>query len=66
MTSILFLKEAIYCDIFRCNYIRNKKNFLNFSLHFINLDLILNIFKKRMTHLAHAFLNLKIPKNVVR
>ena len=34
MTSILFLKEAIYCDIFRCNYIRDKKDFVSFFLPF--------------------------------
>ena len=31
-----------------------------------NLDLILNIFKKKMTLIAHVFLNLRTPKNVVR
>ena len=30
MTSIVFLKEAIYCNIFRCNYLRKEKIFLNF------------------------------------
>ena len=62
MTSILFLTEAIYCNIFRCNYLRNEKNFRNFFLHFLNLDSILNIFKKKITLIADAFLNLGTPK----
>ena len=47
MTSILFLTEAIYCNIFRCNYLRNENLFLNFFLHFRNFDSILFILKKR-------------------
>ena len=66
MTSILFLTEAIYCNIFRCSYLRNKKLFLNLFLDFLNLDLILNNFKKNMTLIADVFLNLRIPKYVVR
>ena len=66
MTSILFLIETIYCNIFRCNYVRNKKLSLNFFLNFPNLNSILNIFKKRMTLIADVFLNLRTPKNVVR
>ena len=66
MTSILFLIETIYCNIFRCNYVRNKKLSLNFFLNFPNLDSILNILKKRMTLIADVFLNLRTPKNVVR
>ena len=27
MTSIFFLTQAIYCNNFRCNYLRSKKNF---------------------------------------
>ena len=34
MTSIPFLTEAIYCNIFRCNHLRNEKHFLNFLLVF--------------------------------
>ena len=66
MTSILFLIETIYCNIFRCNYVRNKKLSPNFFLNFPNLYSILNIFKKKMTLIADVFLNLRTPKNVVR
>ena len=34
MTSILFLIETIYCNIFRCNYLRNKKLFQDFFFFF--------------------------------
>ena len=47
MISILLLTEVIYCNIFRCNYLRNQKYFLNFFLHFLNLDSILNFFEKK-------------------
>ena len=66
ITSILFLIETIYSKIFRCNYIRNEKYFLNFSLNFFNLNLVLNIFKKQMTLIADVFLKLGTPKEVVR
>ena len=34
MTSILFLIETIYCNIFRCNFFRNKKTFSKFFVAF--------------------------------
>ena len=44
-----------------------KKVFLNFFFFdFGNLDLILNISKKKMTLIVDVFLNLKTAKNVVR
>ena len=45
MRSILFLIQTIYCNIFRYNYLRNKR-FFSF-LHFRNLQSILNFFKKK-------------------
>ena len=47
MTSSVFFTEAIYCNMFRRNYLRNKKLFLDFFLHFLNLNSILNILKKK-------------------
>ena len=64
MTTIIFLTEAIYCNIFRRNYLI--KYFLNIFLHFRNLDSILNFFKTKTTLIADVFLNLRTPKNVVR
>ena len=66
MTSILFLIEAIYCNIFRCIYRRNEEYFLKFFSYFPNLESISNIFKKKMTLIADVFLNLRTPKYVVR
>ena len=66
MTSIFFLIEAIYCNIVRCNYLRNKNRFLNFFSHFQNFDSILNIFIKKITLIADVFLTLRTTKNVVR
>ena len=66
MTGILFLMEAIYCNIFRFKYLRNEIYFLVIFLHFLNLDSILKIFKKKMTLITDVFLNLRTPKNVVR
>ena len=65
MKSILFLTEAIYCNIFGCIYLRNEKYFLYFFFHFLNLDLILIIFQKKMTLIADVFLNWRTPKDVV-
>ena len=44
-----------------------KKNlFLNFFLHFWNVDKILHNFKNQMTLVADVFPKLQIPRNVVR
>ena len=36
------------------------------SLHFWNVDKILDTFKQKMTPMADVFRKLRIPKNVVR
>ena len=66
MTSILFLTEAIYCNIFRWIYLRKEKHFLNLFLHFLNLEAFLNISKGNMTLIADVFLKLRTPKYDVR
>ena len=40
--------------------------FFLFFFHFLNLNSILNIFKKMMTLIADVFLNLRTPKNVFK
>ena len=65
ITSIL-LKEAIYCNISGCNYLRNEKYFLSFFLYFPNFNSILNIFENKMTLIADVFLNLRAPKKMLR
>ena len=38
----------------------------NFFLHFVNVDLILNIFREKMTLMANVFFKLRAVKDVVR
>ena len=64
--NIFFLTEAIYWNIFRCNYLRNEKYFLNFFLNFLDLNSILNILTKKVIFTDDVFLNLQTPKNVIR
>ena len=64
--SIPFLTEATNCNIFRCNYLRNRRYCLNCFFNFGNLAWILNIFKKKMALIAVVFLNLRPSENVVR
>ena len=66
MTSILFLTETIWRNQLGRNYLKNKKLFLNFFLHFRNWHEILNICEKKMTLIADLFAKLRTPKNVVR
>ena len=65
VTSIVFLKERIYCNIFRCNYLKNEKKKFNFFFHVLNLASIFNFFKKKMNHITDGFLNWRTPKHVV-
>ena len=58
-------RDNLY-NIFRYNYIRNEKYFLDFFLHFLSLDSTLNSSKKKMTLIADVFLHLRTPKKVVR
>ena len=66
MISILFLTENIWRNQFGSNYLKNKKLFLNFFLHFRNLHEILNICKKKMSFIADLFAKLRTPENVGR
>ena len=45
--SILFLIETIYRYQFTCNYLKNKKNFLDLLLLFWSLAEMLNVLKKK-------------------
>ena len=45
---------------------QKRKIFLQFFFHFVNLDSILNIFKKTMILVADVYLNLRTPKHVVQ
>ena len=54
MTSILFLTGAIYCNIFRGNYLGNEKYFLIF-FSFSKFRLNFEHFQKKMTLIADVF-----------
>ena len=46
MKGIVFLTEGIYCNIFKCNYLRNEKYFLNFFFAFFKFRFKFEIFQK--------------------
>ena len=47
MTTILAAKCRVYRNNFKRNYLRNKRRFLDFLLHFWNVHEIWSIFKKK-------------------
>ena len=64
--SILF-KIVRTCNFqFKCNYLKNLNLFLNFLLHFWNLNQILNILEKRMIVIANVFPKLQTVEMLVR
>ena len=66
MKSILFFIGTISRYQFICNYLWNKKLFLNVLLHFRNLPEILNPLKKEMTLIAFCISEITGSENVVR
>ena len=66
MRNILFKIVRIFHALFKCNYLRNKKFFLNLLLHFRNLIHILNILKEKMIVMANLFPKLETVKNLLR
>ena len=63
-----FLNRGNLLQHFQMQLSQNWKTFspFFFFLHFLNLDSILKIFKKKMTLIADVLSNLETPKNVVR
>ena len=45
----LSVKASVWRNKFKCSYLKFKKNFLNFLLHFQNLHKIWNTLKKKMS-----------------
>ena len=62
MKSSLFLRETIQHNQFRFNYLRNKKLFPYFFLHFLDIDLILNILEIMMTLIDFVISRLRTLK----
>ena len=64
MTRIPVARCRIYQNNFKRHYLRNKRLFLDFLLHFWNLHETSSIFKKKMSILGELFPRLLILKNV--
>ena len=65
MRSILVLTKATFPP-FHMQLSLKQETFSEFFLYFLNLDLILRIFKKKMTLIGGAFLSLQTPYDVIR
>ena len=66
MPSILFGNARICSSRFKCNYLKNKKPFLNFLFSWWNLRQMLNLFRYKMIVIGNVFLRLQTVKNLVR
>ena len=66
ITSIVFLIETIYCKIFRCNYLRNKRTFFEFLFRFWSSRFNFEHFQKEDDCHSWCIFLLKTRKNVVR
>ena len=64
MTSIHSAISRIFCNNFKCYYLKNGRLFLDFLLKFWNVREIYNILKKRMRVLAYLFSKLLFRKDV--
>ena len=63
----LLLKVVRICNsLFKCNFLRNKKLFLNFFFDSRILHQILNILKEKMIVIANVFPKLQTVKNLIR
>ena len=69
MTSILFLIEAIYCNILRSNYLRKEKLFLLFFFFFLafyKFKFNFEHFQKKDEPHSWCIFELMEPKNVFK
>ena len=66
MRSILSRSVRCCRSLFKSNYLKNKKFFLNFVFLFWNLHQILNIFKKKKIVIANVLPNLQTIQHLVR
>ena len=66
MASILLRILRICNSLFKCNYLKNQKIFLNFFFHFWNPRQILNILKQKMIVKATVFPRLQTVQHLVR
>ena len=66
MRSIPLGILGICSSLFKCNYLKNGKHFLNFLFHLWNLYQLANIFKKQMIVIANVFPKLQTVKYLVK
>ena len=69
MKYIVFKIVRICHSHFKCNYLKNTKNkklFLNFFFHFLNLHETFNVLEEKMVVTATVLPNLLTVKNFVR
>ena len=66
MTSILLGIVTICCHRFKCNYLKNERQFQVFFFYFCTLHQILNILKKEMIIIATLFSKLQTVKDLFR
>ena len=66
MVSILFKVVRVCNSQFKCNYLENKKLFVDFFFHFLNLHQILNILKKTCFVTANPLVKLQTVKILLR
>ena len=66
MASVLFKIVRISHSQFKCNYLKNKKLFLNFLFHLWNLHQIFNILKQKMMVVVNVFPKVQTVKNLLR
>ena len=66
MTSILFRIVRNFSSLFKLNYLKNEKRFLNFLSHLCDLHQILSIFEKKIIVIANVFPKLQTVKHLVK
>ena len=65
MTSILVAIWRIYRNNFKRHYLKKKKLFVDFLLHFWNVHEMYNILENKMSIVASLFAKFLNPKDVV-
>ena len=63
MKSILLVVVRTYGSQLLCNYLRNKKPFLDFFSHFSKSTSKFEYFEKKITLIAYVFPKLRTVKN---
>ena len=65
ITCILLITKRKSHNNFKCNYLKNQKQFLEFSLHFWNLHKLLHICNKYISLMSQIFGKFLNPKDML-